>query len=56
MLRKTTFVRVRERPAFNAMTFREYLRWPGQRVTDKTMTDMRGSSLVIRGTPIAASR
>lgn len=28
-------------PAFNAMTFRVYLRWPGQRVSDKTTTDSR---------------
>ena len=41
MLTATLPFRVRKHPDLNAMTFRVYLRWPGQRVSDKTTTDSK---------------
>lgn len=41
MLAATLSLRAQQCPDLIAMTFRVYLRWPGQRVTDKTTTDSR---------------
>lgn len=41
MLTATHPFRVRKCPNLNDMTFRVYLRWPGQRVSDKTTTESK---------------
>jgi len=41
MLTASIPVRVAIHADMTAMTFRVYLRWPGQRVTDKTSTESR---------------
>lgn len=57
MLTATHPIRALKRLELNAMTFRVYVRWPGQRVSDKTTTDSRAvAELAFRELESAAAQ